>query len=63
MGEVLAIDPTGCGCTECLVGEYVPFDRATRKQLKQMRKGKIGNNTYLSDAAIKARIILLEEDQ
>jgi hypothetical protein len=56
MSKVLAIDPTGCGCTECLVGEYVPYNRATAKQLKQMLKGKIRNNTYVPDDAVKEHI-------
>ena len=40
-----AIDPVGCGCTECLTGEYVPLDRATREQVRAMLKGKIQDNT------------------
>jgi hypothetical protein len=60
MSKVIAIDPTGCGCTECVVGEYVPFNRATKKQLRQMLKGKIRNNTSLSGATIKERVNLLK---
>lgn len=41
----LAIDPPGCGCTECLTGLYAPLDMATDEQLEQMRRGKINNNT------------------
>ena len=28
-GWPVAIDPAGCGCTECLTGQYVPLERAT----------------------------------
>ena len=41
----LAIDPAGCGCTECLTGEYVPLDEATDDQLRMMLMGEIRNNT------------------
>jgi len=41
----IAIDPPGCGCTECVTGEYVPLDEATDDQLELMLKGRITNNT------------------
>lgn len=41
----IALDPPGCGCTECLTGEYVPLDRATDEQFRLMITGKITNNT------------------
>jgi hypothetical protein len=40
-----AIDPPGCGCTECLIGEYVPLDRATNTQIRQMTAGEIADHT------------------
>jgi hypothetical protein len=40
-----AIDPPGCGCTECLSGEYVPLDQATDREVELMLKGEIRNNT------------------
>lgn len=45
MTTPLAIDPVGCGCTECLVGEYVPIERATSEQVLALAKGEIGDNT------------------
>lgn len=42
----VAIDPPGCGCTECLTGECVPLDRATDAQLELMLQGKIRNNSH-----------------
>ena len=45
MADVLAIDPSGCNCTECLTGEYVPLDRATNAQIAKMLAGGIRDNT------------------
>lgn len=39
------IDPAGCGCTECLTGEYVPLDRATPKQVRKLLAGKLADAT------------------
>lgn len=48
--DVLAVDPNGCGCTECLIGEYVPFERwvalATPGDVKALMVGDVKNNTY-----------------
>jgi hypothetical protein len=43
--KVLAIDPYDCGCTECLVGEYVPLRAATAMQIAALLRGELGNNT------------------
>ena len=45
MSKVIQIDPVGCGCTECLTGLYVPLNRATRKQVLKMLRGKLRNAT------------------
>lgn len=37
------IDPPGCGCTECLVGEYVPLDQATEHDIMAMAAGVVSN--------------------
>lgn len=26
ISKIIAIDPPGCGCTECIIGEYIPLD-------------------------------------
>lgn len=43
--QVDAIDPVDCGCLECEVGEYVPFDNATADQIISMIRGDIANHT------------------
>ena len=45
MSRPIAIDPRGCGCTECLTGEYVPLDQATSAQIALMAAGLLANNT------------------
>ncbi|WP_114906802.1 hypothetical protein [Ornithinimicrobium murale] len=50
----LAIDPRGCGCTECLVGEYIPAQSATREHLRLVATGRMRNNTY-SDGTVTLR--------
>jgi hypothetical protein len=41
----VAIDPPGCGCTECLTGEYVPLERATHAQILKLFAGRLRDNT------------------
>jgi hypothetical protein len=43
----VAVDPPGCGCTECLTGEYVPLEQATDAQVAALLTGSVGNNTGL----------------
>ena len=31
--DLLAVDPVGCGCTECIIGEYIPADQVAREQI------------------------------
>lgn len=44
--KLLAIDPPTCGCTECLVGEYMPEAQASREEILEMLHGRLGNHTY-----------------
>lgn len=39
------IDPNGCGCTECLVGEYKPLEAASYEEVFAMLTGKLSNAT------------------
>jgi len=41
----VAIDPPGCGYTECLTGKYVPLDQATRQQVLELFAGRLRDNT------------------
>jgi hypothetical protein len=41
-----AIDPAGCGCTQCLTGEYVPLDQATGLQVYAMLRGQLECHLY-----------------
>lgn len=41
----IQVDPPGCGCTECITGEYVPLDLATLTQVADMIQGGLGNGT------------------
>lgn len=41
----IQIDPPGCGCTECITGEYVPLDEATDEQVWRMMVGVVRNAT------------------
>ena len=43
-----AVDPIGCGCNECITGEYVPFDKAKSDVLAALLHGDIKNNTGLT---------------
>lgn len=55
MTGVLAVDPPGCGCTECLTGVYVPLDQATPGQVAAAARGVLGNNTGFGRAELAAR--------
>lgn len=51
----VAIDPYGCGCTECIIGEYIPLQEATDAQVLDMLDGRLSNHTgyELSDFQIE----------
>lgn len=42
--KVIAVDPWDCGCTECIIGEYVPLRMATDDQIADLLAGRLRNN-------------------
>lgn len=40
-----AIDPSGCGCNECMTGEYKPLDKATDDDIRALFAGNLRDNT------------------
>lgn len=62
MTGVLAVDPPGCGCTECATGVYVPLDQATPSQVAAAARGVLGNNTGFGRAELAARSLPRETD-
>lgn len=48
----VVVDPPGCGCTECMTGEYVPLDQAKPWQLERLFTGHAVNNTGLRFEAV-----------
>lgn len=63
--DILAVDPTGCGCTECIIGEYVQYDiwekKATAADVAAFLTGDVRNNTYDSTLEIILRSWFDEE--
>lgn len=43
--KTLAIDPSGCGCTDCIVGIYVPLNYATDDHIQALMLGLLRDNT------------------
>lgn len=54
--RLLAVDPVGCGCTECGRGEYVPLDFASIDQIELMLLGVLGDNTSATKEQLAARV-------
>jgi len=50
--DILAVDPYNCGCTECIIGEYVNENvwvkNATAADVAAVLSGDVRNNTYSS---------------
>lgn len=43
--RVMAVDPIGCGCTNCIVGRSRPVDELNLKQVIKLHFGKLDNRT------------------
>lgn len=57
MSKPIQIDPAGCGCTECLTGEYVPLDQASKNQVFALMRGELRDAT-----SEKFTVTLVQED-
>src|SRR5689334_1539043 len=42
---MLAVDPPYCGCTECMIGDYIALDQAEERNIVDMLRGHTQNNT------------------
>lgn len=42
----IAVDPWGCGCTECVTGEYKPLSDATDDDIADLLAGRLRDNTH-----------------
>ena len=51
--EPKAIDPIGCGCTECMTGEYLSLDMTREYQLAALLRGEIADNTDIRFTIIR----------
>lgn len=48
------VDPPGCGCTDCIIGEWSkPLDQITYQQLVRLIHGNIENATGRDAAALE----------
>ncbi|PCG81231.1 hypothetical protein CIB93_36455 [Streptomyces sp. WZ.A104] len=54
MPTLIAVDPPGCGCTECITGQYVPLDRARPQDIAALLNGRLRNHT---GAALRVTVV------
>jgi hypothetical protein len=51
--KIEAIDPPGCGCMECIIGEYIPYDSFYIDEvLEAILDGKISPRNNLNDGTL-----------
>lgn len=56
MTKLRRIDPRGCGCTDCIVGESKPIDRCDQNELQGLYLG------YLTNASNESPKMYLSKD-
>jgi hypothetical protein len=42
--KLIAVDPWNCGCTECMIGEYVALHSATDENMADLFAGRLANH-------------------
>lgn len=53
ISKVTAIDPPGCGCMECITGEYIPYDSPYIDEvLEAVLNGDISPRNNLNDGTL-----------
>lgn len=58
MSSPIAIDPPGCGCTECLTGVYVALDWASSRQILDLLAGDIASNLHSGTEVVVTTAVL-----
>lgn len=59
--KLIAVDPWDCGCTECMIGEYVPLREATDEQIADLFAGRL-NNHLNSGTEVRFEIVYRTEN-
>lgn len=54
MSKPVAVDPIGCGCTECITGLYIPLDQIDDEMLVGLLNGEMANNTSITFTVTKS---------
>lgn len=49
------VDPIGCGCTDCLIGDSVPLDSASDAQITDLFAGRLHDR---SSATFRVTVVL-----
>lgn len=57
MSTTTAVDPDGCGCTDCLTGRSVPLNQATPEQIAALVSGRLRDRTE-TPLTINAAVIV-----
>lgn len=57
MDELVAVDTTGCVCSVCSSGQYVPLEKATGKDILGVVLGRIVNRTEYSNRELAEKYL------